>query len=139
VFFCQFLKIRNYSEIKALGHLKEYIKISQFGNESFIAGVPSESDVSTAVSGFEEALTAVMSGIYDLVILDEINVAIRLNLIKLQSVVQLIKNKPERVELVLTGRDAAKELIENADLVTEMIETKHYFSKGVKAREGIEM
>jgi cob(I)alamin adenosyltransferase len=139
ILFCQFLKSQNYSEIKALGQFNRAIEIRQFGNESFVTGVPAESDVSIAVNGFEDALTAVMSGIYDLVVLDEINVAIRLNLIMLQSVVQLMKNKPAGVELVLTGRDAAKEVIENADLVTEMKETKHYFSKGVKARQGIEM
>jgi cob(I)alamin adenosyltransferase len=139
VYFCQFLKGQNCSEINSLNRFRDLIEIRQFGNESFIKGVPSESDVNNAINGFEEALSAVMSGIYDLVILDEINYAIHLNLIKLQSVVQLIKNKPAHVEIVLTGRNAAKEIIENADLVSEIKEIKHYFQKGVSARKGIEM
>lgn len=139
VYFCQFLKGRNCSEIASLNKFKDMIEIRQFGSESFIKGVPSDSDVSAAINGFEEALNAVMSGIYDLIILDEINYAIHLNLIKLQSVVQLIKNKPAKVEIVLTGRNAAKEIIEIADLVSEIKEIKHYFKKGVLARRGIEM
>jgi cob(I)alamin adenosyltransferase len=139
VYFCQFLKGQNCSETASLNRFKEAIKIRQFGNESFVTGIPSESDVSNAINGFEEALNAVMSGSYDLVILDEINYAIYLDLIKLQSVVQLIKNKPANVEIVLTGRNAAKEIIEIADLVSEIKEIKHYFQKGVLARKGIEM
>jgi cob(I)alamin adenosyltransferase len=139
VYFCQFLKGRNCSEIVSLNKFKEVIEVRQFGNETFIKGAPSESDVSMAINGFEEALTAVMSGIYDLIILDEINYAIYLNMIKLQSVVQLIKNKPAKVEIVLTGRNAAKEIIEIADLVSEIKEIKHYLKKGVLARAGIEM
>jgi cob(I)alamin adenosyltransferase len=139
IYFCQFLKGQNCSEIAPLNRFKDFIEIKQFGNESFISGMPSESDVSNALNGFEESLNAVMSGSYDLVILDEINYAIYLNLIKLQSVVQLIKNKPAHVEIVLTGRNAAKEIIEIADLVSEIKEIKHYFQKGVLARKGIEM
>jgi cob(I)alamin adenosyltransferase len=139
VYFCQFLKGQNCSEIASLNRFKDIIEIRQFGNESFISGMPSESDVNHALNGFEEALTAVMSGSYDLVILDEINYAIHLNLIKLQHVVQLIKNKPSHVEIVLTGRNAANEILEIADLVSEIKEIKHYFQKGVLARKGIEM
>jgi cob(I)alamin adenosyltransferase len=139
VYFCQFMKGQNCSELRALDQFKDLIEIRQFGNESFVIGVPSESDISAAMNGFEEALNAVMSGSYDLVVLDEINYAINLNLIKLHSVVQLIRNKPAQVEIVLTGRNAAKEIIENADLVSEVIEVKHYFKKGILARKGIEM
>ena len=139
VYFCQFLKGQKCSEILSLIQFKDSIEIRQFGNDSFITGIPSESDVISAINGFEEALNAVMSGKYDLIILDEINYAIYLNLIKLQSVVQLIKNKPSHVEIVLTGRNASKEIIEIADLVSEIKEIKHYFKKGVLARKGIEM
>jgi cob(I)alamin adenosyltransferase len=138
VCFCQFLKSGNYSEISALAQFKQ-ITIRQFGKENFITGIPSESDISEAINGFEEALNMIMSGTFDLVILDEINYAIHLNLIKLQPVIQLIKNKPQQVEIVLTGRNASKELIEIADIVTEMKEIKHYYSKGAIARKGIEM
>jgi len=75
---------------------------------------------------------------YDLLILDEINVALDFNLIKLDDVMELIDSLPEKTELVLTGRYAKPEIIEKADLVTEMREVKHYYTKGVMAREGIE-
>jgi cob(I)alamin adenosyltransferase len=139
VYFCQFLKGRNTSEIISLMQFKDSIELRQCGNETFITGVPSGSDITAAISGFEDALKAVMSGSYDLVILDEINYAIYLKLIKLQSVVQLIKNKPPKVEIVLTGRNASSEIIEIADMVSEIHEIKHYMKKGVSARKGIEM
>jgi cob(I)alamin adenosyltransferase len=139
VFFCQFLKAQNYSEITSLKRFEDVITVKQFGNENFIVKVPTDSDIAQAIEGFEEALHAIMSGMYDLVILDEINYAISLKLIKLQSVVQLIKNKPVSVEIILTGRNAATEIIEIADLVSEIKEIKHYYNNGVLARKGIEM
>ena len=75
---------------------------------------------------------------YDIVILDEINYAINLNLIKIEDVLSLIKSKPENMDLVLTGNHAKSELIEIADLVTEMKEIKHPFQKGIKAKKGID-
>jgi len=80
----------------------------------------------------------VKNGKYDIVILDEINVAMSLRLVKTEEVINLIKEKPEHVELVLTGRYAPKEIIDIADLVTEMKEIKHPFQKGIPPREGIE-
>lgn len=76
---------------------------------------------------------------YDIVILDEINVAIDYGLIPLSNLLQLIDSKPETVELILTGRNAKPEILEKADLVTEMVERKHYYHKGVPARQGIEI
>ena len=75
---------------------------------------------------------------YDLIILDEINYAIHLDLINIQSVIELIKNKPKKLDLVLTGNHAKNEIIELADLVTEMKEIKHPFQSGIKAKEGID-
>ncbi len=80
----------------------------------------------------------IQSGKYDIVILDEINYAVNLNLISLDDVLDLIKSKPENVDLVLTGNYAKEEVIEVADLVTEMKEIKHPFQKGIKAKEGID-
>ena len=80
----------------------------------------------------------IQSGKYDIVILDEINYAVNLNLISLADVLDLIKSKPENVDLVLTGNYAKEEVIEAADLVTEMKEIKHPFQKGIKAKEGID-
>ncbi|MGC9346269.1 MAG: cob(I)yrinic acid a,c-diamide adenosyltransferase, partial [Candidatus Bathyarchaeales archaeon] len=80
----------------------------------------------------------VKSGEYDIVILDEINVALNLKLIKIERALELIRNKPKHVELILTGRYAPDKIIEAADLVTEMREVKHPYNKGFQARKGIE-
>ncbi len=87
---------------------------------------------------FKKALEVVLSGDYDVVILDEINTAMSLNFLETELVLNLMANKPEQVELVLTGRGAPLEIIHHADLVTEMKSHKHYFDKGVKARRGVE-
>lgn len=88
--------------------------------------------------GFKKALEVVMDGKHDLVILDEINVAISLGFLNVELVMSMLGNKPENVELVLTGRDVPEEIAEMADLVTEMKLHKHYFEKGIPARRGIE-
>jgi cob(I)alamin adenosyltransferase len=84
------------------------------------------------------ARDAVISGDYDLVVMDEVNVALGFELLQLDEVVKLIRDKPPDVELILTGRYADAKLIEMADLVTEMVKVKHPFDKGIKARKGIE-
>ncbi len=88
--------------------------------------------------GFKKALEIVMDGGHDLVILDEINVAMSLGFLNTELVMNLLANKPPHVELILTGRNAPDEIVEMADLVTEMRPHKHYFDKGVSARRGIE-
>ena len=80
----------------------------------------------------------IMSGEYDVVIMEEVNVALLYGLFDIERILHIIKNKPESVELVLTGRYANKKIIEAADLVTEMKMIKHYFNDGVQARRGIE-
>jgi len=91
-----------------------------------------------AKSALAAARKAILSGSYDLVVLDEVNVALEYNLIELDEVIKLIEDKPPRVELILTGRYADNGLIEMADLVTEMVKVKHPFDRGIKARKGIE-
>jgi cob(I)alamin adenosyltransferase len=91
-----------------------------------------------AAAALAAAAKAVNSGRYDLVVLDEINVALEYKLIELDDVIKLIANKPANVELILTGRYADNRLLEMADLVTEMVKVKHPFDKGIKARKGIE-
>jgi cob(I)alamin adenosyltransferase len=93
---------------------------------------------SQAHEAIAEARREIQSGHWDLVILDEINVAVHLGLIPVQIVQDLLDARPEGVEIVLTGRQAPQELINRADLVTEMIEVKHYYNAGVPARKGIE-
>jgi len=91
-----------------------------------------------AQKGLAYAKDVIKNGKYDLVILDEINVAVDYNLISLKDVLNLIKIKPEKLELVLTGRYANPELVKVSDLVTEMLEIKHPYQKGVNSRKGID-
>ena len=99
---------------------------------------PEAEDILLARKGLDEAIEAMGSGKYQLVIMDEINVACSLGLLDAADLIRLIEKRPEYVELVLTGRGALPEVIEKADLVTEMREIKHYYQKGVRARKGIE-
>jgi cob(I)alamin adenosyltransferase len=95
-------------------------------------------DKEQAESALTAAREAMLSGNYDLVVLDEVNVALNYKLIKLEEVIELINKKPENVELILTGRYADNKIIEMADLVTEMVKVKHPYDKGISARKGIE-
>jgi len=91
-----------------------------------------------AQEGFSIAKNAIQNKEYDIVILDEINLAIDYGLIPVNDLLQLMDSKPEAVELILTGRNVKREILERADLVTDMVDRKHYYDKGVPAREGIE-
>lgn len=137
VFFSQFIKNGEYSEIKALKSL-DNIEIRQYGEEAFINGQPDEADKASAKKGLEEIKTAINSGEYQVVIIDEIAIAIFLELIDEDELFEAINNRPENVEVILTGRMAKDSLIAKADLVTEMKEIKHYYQQGIMARTGIE-
>ena len=89
-------------------------------------------------AGLKKARTAMLSGKYDIIVLDEINTAHFFHLVTLEEMLAFVKTKPEGVELVFTGRYAPQELIDAADLVTEMVEVKHYYRKGMISRKGIE-
>ena len=104
----------------------------------FEPGNPPQEYVQLIKSGLSQAEEAVHSGEYDLVILDEINVAIYFELATVDDVLKIINNKLPGVELVLTGRNCPQEILEKADLVTEMREVKHYYQQGIEARVGIE-
>ena len=138
VFIAQFIKGRRYSEIKSLEKLKDNITIEQYGRGFFIRKKPCDEDIKAAKAGLAEIKELLASGKYDLVILDEINVAVYFKIISLEDILDLIDLKPDDVELVLTGRKVDQRIIEKADLVTEMREIKHYYSNGVIARKGIE-
>jgi len=138
VLFAQFLKHGEYSEIKALKKFGDQVKICQYGSGRFVKGTPSEEEVALAQRGLNEVIKAMDGRKYDLIILDEINIAMHFGLIPVENVIALLEKRPPDVELVLTGRWAPKKIIEGADLVTEMRMVKHYFSKGVMARIGIE-
>jgi len=100
--------------------------------------LPREEHEKAAEDGLALAKKEVISGNWDLIILDEINNAIRLKLLKLEDVMNFVEGFPKEKHLILTGRDAPPELIECADVVTEMREIKHVFTEGVKAKRGIE-
>jgi cob(I)alamin adenosyltransferase len=138
VYFVQFLKGRKNSEHLSLEKFKGKITVRQYGNKSFITGKPTSDDIRMAKKGFLDAKKAIYNKEYDLIVLDEVFLAINLKLIRLDDVVALLKTKPGSVEIVLTGRNAPLKIIEISDLATEMKEIKHYFKSKVKARLGIE-
>lgn len=136
----QFMKGQQYSELEAARLVKPYITIEQYGKKGYIhiKDPPEPEDVRMAHEGLAKARKAMLSGDYDIVIFDEIITAHCFHLVSIDNMLDLIKNKPDNVEIVLTGRYAPQELIDAADLVTEMLEIKHYYTKGVAARDGIE-
>ncbi len=135
VLIIQFLKGMEYSEHGSLKKLG--IDYELYGTKEFVVGEPSEEIKELCKKGLERAKKAFDEG-YDLVILDEANVAVHLKAMELEDLLDVVRSKPESVELVITGRYAPKELVEIADLVTEMREIKHYYQKGVQARKGVE-
>lgn len=139
VYVIQFIKGGfDYGELYIVDKLPN-IKLKAFGRGRFVTEKPpGKKDVELAQEALALAEEVVKSGEYDIVILDEVNVALNLKLISLEEVLESIKNKPKHVELVLTGRYAPSEIIQIADLVTEMQEIKHPYKKGSQARKGIE-
>ena len=137
VYMIQFLKKGfKYGEISALKHFPNF-KFVQFGRGAYLKK-PTAKDVELAGKALEHTGEVMRSGKYDIVILDEVNMAMSLKLIRVDEVVSLIESKPAKVELILTGRGAPPEIIEKADLVTKMVEVKHPISHGVLARRGVE-
>ena len=138
VHMIQFMKGRRYSELDAVEKIPNFT-ISQHGRDEFVSKEnPEPIDVDLAQEGFTKAQETIKNGKYDMVILDEINVAIDYNLVPLDDLLKLIEEKPEKLELVLTGRYAHPELVKIADLVTEMLEIKHPYQTGVQARKGVD-
>jgi len=137
VFIIQFVKGRYYNELKVLKSIKN-IKIEQFGRSCFIKKNPDKKDIALAKRGLERAKEIISKRIYGLVILDEINIALNLKLLKLKDVIELIENNPKKTELILTGRYAHPKILKIADLISEIKDKKHYYKKGQKARKGIE-
>jgi len=139
VYVMQFMKGQTvYGELEAARRLGSNITIEQVGRRAFVSREPDPQDLQLAREAFARAKTLVCSGDYDLVVLDEINCAVDYGLIPLDEVKALIRDKAPHTELVLTGRGAHPDIIEMADLVTEMREIKHYYHAGQGARKGIE-
>jgi len=138
VHMIQFMKGRRYSELDAIEKIPNFT-ISQNGRDEFVSKEnPEQIDIDLAQKGFAKAQDVIKNGKYDMVILDEINVAVDYNLVNLDGLVKLIEEKPEKLELVLTGRYAHPELTKVADLVTEMLEIKHPYQSGIQARKGVD-
>jgi cob(I)alamin adenosyltransferase len=140
VYIGQFLKGQMYGELLSAKSFSPYITIDQFGRRGFIHVTkdPDAEDIKKAKKGLKKCLDAMLSGKYRIIILDEINVAVYFNLLTEKEIIEFLNQKPKEVEVILTGRYAPAIFIKRADLVTEMKEKKHYYKKGVKAREGIE-
>ncbi len=137
VLLAQFVKGLPYSE---LGPLKAIplITVKQYGLDCFIKKRPTQKDIDAAQQGFNEVTDIITQNKFDLIILDEICIALYYKLISSSNLIQVLKSKPKNMELVLTGRYATPDLYEQVDLVTEMKEIKHYYQNGVEARKGIE-
>lgn len=138
VYMIQFMKGRRYCEINTVESIPHFT-IVQYGRDEFVSKEhPKQIDVDLAQKGFAHARKIVVSNKYDMVILDEINVAVDYHLISLEDVLKVLIDKPDSLELVLTGRYAHPEITKIADVVTEMLEIKHPYQQGILARKGID-
>jgi cob(I)alamin adenosyltransferase len=136
----QFMKDFQYGELRALKRFDDLITVRRFGNDRFVfrKEQPSEKDKKLAAQGLYEAKEMMECGKYEIVILDEICVAIYFKLITEEQVHEVIDFRPHNIELVLTGRYCPPTVQARADLVTEMKEIRHYYKNGVRSRTGIE-
>lgn len=137
VYIMQFAKGKNCCELNTLRKIRN-IKIEQCGGSCFIAGKPNKTDKTMAVRGLAKAEEAILHSKYEVIILDEIFVALHLGLLSIKALLKILVSAPPEKELILTGRWAPREIIRLADLVSDIKEIKHYYKNGVKARKGIE-
>ena len=138
VLIVQFMKKWDYGELHSV-YLIPNILLMPFGTKDFVyKGKVKKIDYEEAKKAFSLGIVGMQSGDYDIVIFDELNMALYYELLDLNEVVEKLKRKPDNVEVVITGRRAPEEIIEIADLVTEMKEIKHPYQKGIEARKGIE-
>lgn len=134
----QFMKGQEYGELDAIKAIPQ-ITIEQYGDKGCIRKEEvTQKHIDHAKAGLAKAREAMMSGEYDIVVLDEVNVALWFELLNEEDVLAFVDQRPEEIELVMTGRKVPESLIEKADLVTEMKEIRHYYAEGVTARRGIE-
>lgn len=137
VYIGQFVKDMKYSETRITNFIKN-IRIEQLGEGCFIYNAPEASDRLAAQKALSHCADILKEGSYDVVVLDEIHIALYYKLIEVDAVLEALENRATHVEVILTGRYAPDALIEKADLVTEMLEIKHYYKQGVLSREGID-
>lgn len=136
----QFMKGQHYSEIDAVKMLDGIIKVEQYGSKQFCMpdGENFQEHHDLAQKGYNRAKEVLKDNRHSLVILDEIVTSLLFKLISIEQIIRLIEIRPQNIELILTGRNAPPDLIQQCDLVTEMKEVKHYYTNGVEARTGIE-
>jgi len=139
VLVIQFMKGKiNYGELQSVKHIPG-MSIEQFGRPDFVdKDNPAQVDIDLAVQGFQRAKEAISSEEYNMLILDEINVAVDFKLLDVTDVLELVENRPPNLDMVLTGRYAPRALVDLADLVTVMAEVKHPYAQGIDARQGID-
>jgi len=139
VLVVQFMKSdTKYGEVKISKKIKN-LDIKPFGLPTFVKkGEPSSDDIKLAKEALNFAKSSIMERKYDMVILDEINVAIAYGLLKLEDVLTILRKRPGGIEIILTGRYAPEEIIKIADLVSDIAEIKHPYQKGIPARKGVE-
>ncbi len=139
VMMIQFMKGKiNYGELESAKHLPHF-KIEQYGRPDFVNPEnPDKEDIQLAIEALKRAQEVINSKEYDMVILDEINVAVSFGLIQVHDVIELLKSAPKEMELILTGRYMPEEFIHYADLISEIRDVKHHFQTGTPARKGIE-
>lgn len=138
-YFGQFLKATHSGELDSVRQLAPYVTLEQFGTAGWVRkGKITREQQEAARAGLARAREVLSGGEYDIVVLDEIIVAVYLGVVPEEEVLELVACKPRRVELVLTGREASPTMVEMADLVTEMREVRHPFRRGVPARRGID-
>ncbi len=138
VYIGQFVKGMKYAELESIARFEGDIVIRQYGRDCFIHNEPEAEDIRLAQEGLNELKEVMASGDYQLVILDEANIGTYYKLFSVDELLQAVQGRAESVEVVITGRKAEPEVLEMADLVTEMKEIKHYYTQGVEARNGIE-
>lgn len=140
VYFVQFMKDYTYGEVGLLQNLSPNLILKRYGTDDFVfkKTPPTPALIQEVQSGLAETEAAMLSGNYDLIILDEILVSIYFKLFTTDEVIRFLNKKPKNVEIILTGRYCPKPIEALADLVTKMNEVKHYYQKGVSARKGIE-
>lgn len=138
VLVAQFLKGTEYGELKALKNFKDKIKVVQSGPSSLAHDLVEIKEKGLVKKTFEKAKKLALSGQFQLVVLDEVNFALSQGLLSLNEIMVFLDELPKGIDVLLTGRDAPDELIERADLVTEMRKVKHPFDEGVRARKGVE-
>lgn len=137
VYIGQFVKDMKYSETKLTEKFSN-LTIEQLGTGCFMDREPNENDIAAARKGLNRCKELLVGGEYQMLILDEVTIAIHYGLLSSMDVIDAIKCASPDIEVVLTGRYATQELINAADLVTEMKEVKHYYQNGTAAREGVE-